>query len=62
MEKSIKKKLRLKTVKQIFLLTMPMLLIAAAYAVYIFSADIEGKITQTEDEIYSQIYNSGSDE
>ena len=43
MEKSIKKKLRLKTVKQIFLLTMPMLLIAAAYAVYIFSADIEGK-------------------
>lgn len=56
MDNNIKKKLRKKTIRQIFLLCLPLLLIIAAYAIFIYTIDIEGKLTDAEEEIYSDIY------
>ncbi len=52
-----KSRLKKKTVKQIIFLTLPLLLIAVAYAIFISSADLDGKLIRTEEEIYSQIYS-----
>lgn len=58
MDNNIKKKLRKKTIRQIFLLSLPLLLIIAAYAVFMYTLDIERKLVETEEEIYSDIYTS----
>ncbi len=58
MDNNIKKKLRKKTIRQIFLLSLPLLLIIAAYAVFMCTIDIERKLVETEEEIYNDIYTA----
>lgn len=59
MDNQNKKKIMKKNVKQLILLCLPVLLILAAYIVFVHTLDIEEKLTDTEKEIYSDIYITG---